>query len=88
MKKHNEINYHTVRKATAAGILLVGNEDGTTNLADVHIDESFDRRETMEYLLEHHTAGMIVYNVSYAKVQPPETYVHEVYLPSRLSSMA
>jgi hypothetical protein len=35
MKKHNAINYHAVREATAAGILRVGKEDGETNLADV-----------------------------------------------------
>jgi hypothetical protein len=35
MKKHNAINYHTVREAVAAGILRVGKEDGETNLADL-----------------------------------------------------
>ena len=35
MKKHNAINYHVVREAAAAGILRVGKEDGTTNLADL-----------------------------------------------------
>ena len=34
-KKHNAINYHAVREAAAAGILRVGKEDGTTNLADL-----------------------------------------------------
>jgi hypothetical protein len=35
-KKHNAINYHSVREAVAAGILRVGNkEDGFTNLADL-----------------------------------------------------
>jgi hypothetical protein len=34
-KRHNAINYHAVREAVAAGILRVGKEDGTTNLADV-----------------------------------------------------
>ena len=34
-KKHNAINYHVVREAAAAGILIVGKEDGTTNLADL-----------------------------------------------------
>ena len=34
-KKHNEINYHVVREADAAGIPRVGKEDGTTNLADL-----------------------------------------------------
>ena len=33
-KRHNAINYHTVREAVAAGIIRVGKEDGTTNLAD------------------------------------------------------
>ena len=35
MKKHNSINYHAVREAVAAGIIRVGKEDGTTNLADL-----------------------------------------------------
>ena len=35
MKKHNSINYHAVREAAAAGIIRVGKEDGTTNLADL-----------------------------------------------------
>jgi len=35
MKKHNSINYHSVREAAAAGILRVGKEDGQTNLADL-----------------------------------------------------
>lgn len=34
-KRHNAINYHTVREAVAAGIIRVGKEDGQTNLADV-----------------------------------------------------
>ena len=33
-KRHNAINYHSVREAAAAGILRVGKEDGDTNLAD------------------------------------------------------
>ena len=33
-KRHNAINYHTVREAAAAGIIRVGKEDGATNLAD------------------------------------------------------
>ena len=34
-KRHNAINYHSVREAVAAGIIRVGKEDGNTNLADV-----------------------------------------------------
>ena len=34
-KKHNAVNYHAVREAAAARILVVGKEDGTTNLADL-----------------------------------------------------
>ena len=34
-KKYNAINYHVVREYAAAGILRVGKEDGTTNLADL-----------------------------------------------------
>ena len=33
--KHNAINYHVVREAAAAGILRVGKENGTINLADL-----------------------------------------------------
>ena len=33
-KKHNFINYHVLRKVAAAGILRVGKEDTTANLAD------------------------------------------------------
>ena len=34
-KKHNAINYHAVREAAAADILIFGKEDGETNLADL-----------------------------------------------------
>jgi hypothetical protein len=34
-KKHNAVNYHAVREAAASKILIVGKEDGTTNLADL-----------------------------------------------------
>ena len=34
-KKHNAINYHVVREAATAGILRVGKEDGSMNLADL-----------------------------------------------------
>ena len=34
-KKHNAIYYHVVREAAVAGILRVGKEDGTINLADI-----------------------------------------------------
>ena len=34
-KKHNAVNYNVVREAAAAGILILGKEDGTTNLADL-----------------------------------------------------
>jgi hypothetical protein len=34
-KRHNSINYHSVREAAASGILRVGKEDGETNLSDV-----------------------------------------------------
>ena len=33
-KRHNAINYHVVREAVAAKIMVVGKEDGDTNLAD------------------------------------------------------
>jgi len=33
-KKHNAINYNAVREACARGTIIVGKEDGTTNLAD------------------------------------------------------
>jgi hypothetical protein len=35
LKKHNAINYHAVREAVAAQIILVIKEDGMTNLADL-----------------------------------------------------
>ncbi len=35
MKKHNAIDYHAVREAVAAGILIVGKEDSETNLVDI-----------------------------------------------------
>ena len=34
-KRHNAINYHVVREAVAAKIMVVGKEDGLTNLADL-----------------------------------------------------
>lgn len=34
-KKHNAVNYHAVREAVAAHIMLVVKEDGATNLADL-----------------------------------------------------
>ena len=34
-KRHNGINYHVVREAVAAKIVVVGKEDGETNLADL-----------------------------------------------------
>ena len=34
-KKHNAIIYHAVREAAAADILIVGKEDGETNLEDL-----------------------------------------------------
>jgi Reverse transcriptase (RNA-dependent DNA polymerase) len=34
-KKHNAINYHSVREAVAAGIIRVAKEDSETNLADI-----------------------------------------------------
>ena len=34
-KRHNAINYHSVREAAAASILRVGKEDTETNLADL-----------------------------------------------------
>jgi len=34
-KKHNQICYHRVREAVAAGIIRIAKEDTTTNLADL-----------------------------------------------------
>ena len=34
-KKHNAINYHIIREAVAAGIIRVGKEDTSTNIADI-----------------------------------------------------
>ena len=33
-KKHVSVNYHAVREAVAAGIILVSKEDSVTNIAD------------------------------------------------------
>ena len=35
MVPYNAINYHVVREAVAAKIMVVGKEDGDTNLADL-----------------------------------------------------
>ena len=35
LKKHNAVNYHTVREAAACGIFRIGKEDTETNLLDV-----------------------------------------------------
>ena len=34
-KKHNSINYHVMHEAAAAGIIRVGKNDATTNLAEL-----------------------------------------------------
>jgi hypothetical protein len=34
-KKANAINYHSVREACAKGMIIIGKEDGMTNLADI-----------------------------------------------------
>ena len=34
-RKHNAVNYHTVREAAASKIIVVGKEDTETNLADM-----------------------------------------------------
>jgi len=47
-KRHNAINYHMVREAVAANILLVGKEDGETNTADLFTKVlTFDRRRSL-----------------------------------------
>jgi hypothetical protein len=43
-KKHNTINYHAVREAVAAGIIQVGKEDGTTNIADLFTKPLMEQR--------------------------------------------
>ena len=54
-KKHNAVNYHAVREAAAAGILVVTKEDSETNLADLFTKVLHaDRRR---FLL-----GSVVYN--------------------------
>ena len=54
-KKHNSINYHIIREATAAGILRVGKEDTGTNLADV-------LTKLMAYLKKIGLTGMVHYD--------------------------
>ena len=52
-KKHNAINYHAIREAVAAGIIRVGKENGSTNLADIYtkILMSDRRKVLLEYTL-------------------------------------
>jgi hypothetical protein len=54
-KKHNEINYHVVREAAAAGILRVAKEDSDTNLAD-------PLTKLMPYSRKHELLGRIQYD--------------------------
>ena len=54
-KKHNQINYHVVREAAAAGILRVAKEDSDTNLAD-------PLTKLMPYSRKHELLGRIQYD--------------------------
>ena len=51
-KKHNAINYNVVREAVAGGIMRVGKEDGTTNLADLFTKllSVVRRKELLKYI--------------------------------------
>jgi hypothetical protein len=52
-KKHNAVNYHSVREAVAARIMMVAKEDGSTNLADLFTKAlpSDRRKELLEAIL-------------------------------------
>jgi hypothetical protein len=64
-KRHNSINYHTVRESAAAGILRVGKEDGETNLADA-LTKVLGR--TKRYQL----FSKITYSSMYGQEGPPK----------------
>ena len=54
-KKHNSIDYHVVRKATAARIQHVGKEHTATNLADL-------LTKLMPYPQNNELLGQILYD--------------------------
>lgn len=63
-KKHNAINYHAVREAVTAGILRVGKEDSTTNLAD-------PLTKTLPQKRRYELFSCITYSSMYGKSGPP-----------------
>jgi hypothetical protein len=52
LEKHNAVTYHAVREAAVAKILVVGKEDGTTNLADLFTKSlTGDKRKALQFYL-------------------------------------
>jgi hypothetical protein len=65
-KRHNAINYHSVREAVAAQILRVGKEDGETNLAD-------PLTKVLGRMKRYDMFSKITYSSMYGKGGTPET---------------
>jgi hypothetical protein len=63
-KRHNAINYHSVREAVAAQILRVGKEDGETNLADPFT-------KVLGRMKRYDMFSKITYSSMYGKEGPP-----------------
>jgi hypothetical protein len=64
-KRHNSINYHTVRESAAAGILRVGKEDGETNLSDVFT-------KVLGRMKRYQLFSKITYSSMYGAEGPPK----------------
>jgi hypothetical protein len=64
-KRHNLINYHTVRESAAAGILRVGKEDGETNLSDVFT-------KVLGRMKRYQLFSKITYSSMYGAEGPPK----------------
>jgi hypothetical protein len=64
-KRHNAINYHSVREAVAAQIIRVGKEDGETNLADPFT-------KVLGRMKRYDMFSKITYSSMYGKEGPPE----------------
>jgi hypothetical protein len=63
-KRHNAINYHSVREAVAAQIMRVGKEDGETNLADPFT-------KVLGKMKRYDMFSKIMYTSMYGKGGPP-----------------
>ena len=69
-KRHNAINYHSVREAVAAQILRVGKEDGETNLADPFT-------KVLGRMKRYDMFSKITYSSMYGKEGPPVSATSE-----------